>query len=113
MMSVKLSNPPTGFLTMLIKMKKRASQPGYSDGENFYLFSPAQFSADAATDVSFALQASLRHAVPGTYDITLEPKGFTCDCPGFTFRGKCKHTLNVNNRIKEAIYGEVPEYYTL
>ena len=48
-----------------------------------------------------------------TYDITLEPKGFTCDCPGFTFRGKCKHTLNVNNRIKEAIYGEVPEYYTL
>ena len=49
----------------------------------------------------------------GTYDITLEPKGFTCDCPGFTFRGKCKHTLNVNNRIKEAIYGEVPEYYTL
>ena len=28
----------------------------------------------------------------GTYDITLEPKGFTCDCPGFSFRGKCKHS---------------------
>jgi len=41
-----------------------------------------------------------------TYDITL-------DCPGFMFRGKCKHTLNVNNRIKEAVHGEVPEYYTL
>ena len=46
----------------------------------------------------------------GTYDVTLEDKGFTCDCPGFTFRGKCKHTTNVNNRIMEAINGEVPEY---
>jgi hypothetical protein len=47
-----------------------------------------------------------------TYDITLEPKGFTCDCPGFTFRGKCKHSQAVNDRVQEAINGEVPEYYT-
>jgi len=48
----------------------------------------------------------------GTYDITLEPKGFTCDCPGFSFRGKCKHSQQVNDRVQEAINGEVPEYYT-
>ena len=48
----------------------------------------------------------------GTYDITLEPKGFTCDCPGFSFRGKCKHSQQVNDRVEEAINGKVPEYHT-
>jgi len=46
-----------------------------------------------------------------TYDVTLEQKGFTCDCPGFTFRGRCKHTQIVNDRVEQAIDGEVPEYY--
>jgi len=49
----------------------------------------------------------------GTYAITLEPRGFTCDCPGFTFRGRCKHTQSVNNRIKEAVNGRVPEYRSI
>ena len=48
-----------------------------------------------------------------TYDITLESKGFTCDCPGFSFRSKCKHTQAVNDRVESAIEGEVPNYYTL
>lgn len=46
------------------------------------------------------------------YAITLESKGFTCDCPGFTFRGKCKHTQQINDRIKEAVDGQVPQYET-
>ena len=49
----------------------------------------------------------------GTYDVTLEPKGFTCDCPGFSFTGKCKHSQLVNDRVERAINGEVPEFYTL
>ena len=46
----------------------------------------------------------------GTYDITLEPKGFTCDCPGFSFRGKCKHSQLIHNRIRRAIDGQVPQF---
>ena len=46
------------------------------------------------------------------YAITLESKGFTCDCPGFMFRGKCKHTQQINDRIKEAVDGQVPQYET-
>jgi hypothetical protein len=48
----------------------------------------------------------------GHYAVELHPKGFQCECPGFTFRGKCNHSQIVNDRIKEAVDGEVPEYYT-
>ena len=49
----------------------------------------------------------------GTYAVTLEPKGFTCDCPGFSFRGKCKHSQQVNDRVERAVNNEVPRYYSL
>ena len=28
---------------------------------------------------------------PKQYTVTMTAKGFQCDCPGFKFRGKCKH----------------------
>jgi len=45
-----------------------------------------------------------------TYDVVCEEKGFTCDCPGFTFRGRCKHTQTVVTRIEEALDDRSPKY---
>ena len=30
-----------------------------------------------------------------TYSIEMHDKGFTCNCLGFTYNGKCKHTSQV------------------
>ena len=29
------------------------------------------------------------------YTVALTEQGFSCDCTGFTFYGKCKHSLSV------------------
>lgn len=34
-----------------------------------------------------------------SYVVALTPKGFKCDCTGFTFHGKCKHTIQVVERF--------------
>jgi|TARA_R110000851_G_scaffold69633_1_gene155935 uncharacterized Zn finger protein len=31
------------------------------------------------------------------YTVKFTPKGFTCDCTGMSFRGKCKHTVSISN----------------
>lgn len=35
------------------------------------------------------------------YEVTMEAKGLSCTCPGFTFHGKCRHI----NRVGEAMLG--------
>ena len=34
-----------------------------------------------------------------TYSIEMHDKGFTCDCQGFTYRSKCKHTIHVESLL--------------
>jgi hypothetical protein len=36
---------------------------------------------------------------PKTYTVTMTAKGFTCDCPGFKFRGKCKHVEGIGRTV--------------
>ena len=34
------------------------------------------------------------------YSVELHDKGFDCDCPGFTFRGSCKHSQAILNKVE-------------
>ena len=34
------------------------------------------------------------------YNVELHDKGFDCDCPGFTFRGSCKHSQAILNKVE-------------
>lgn len=36
------------------------------------------------------------------YTVTLEERGFSCTCPGFTFHGKCRHITTVGERMAAA-----------
>jgi hypothetical protein len=44
-----------------------------------------------------------------TYSIEMHEKGFTCDCQGFMYRGKCKHTSQVTSLL---INENFPRYNT-
>jgi hypothetical protein len=34
-----------------------------------------------------------------TYSVKMHEKGFTCECLGFTYNGKCKHTSQVTSLL--------------
>jgi hypothetical protein len=34
-----------------------------------------------------------------TYSVKMHEKGFTCECLGFTYNGKCKHTTQVTSLL--------------
>ena len=42
------------------------------------------------------------------YWIISTPRGFTCDCNGFTYHGKCKHITAVIDRLLDENY---PRYH--
>ena len=33
------------------------------------------------------------------YDVVMQKNGFTCTCPGFKFKGNCKHVQQIAKRI--------------
>ena len=39
-----------------------------------------------------------------SYDVELHDQGFTCECSGFSFRGKCKHSQAVLKQVEGQMY---------
>jgi hypothetical protein len=37
------------------------------------------------------------------YNVELHDKGFACECTGFSFHGKCKHSMAVLNQVQQAM----------
>lgn len=38
---------------------------------------------------------------PGTFHVVTAAAGtFTCDCPGYAYRAKCRHTVHVSDLIR-------------
>ena len=38
-----------------------------------------------------------------SYVVALTPKGFKCECQGFTFKGKCKHTTQIAEKFDDEL----------
>ncbi len=38
------------------------------------------------------------------YDVEMIDKGFTCTCPSFAYRGKCKHIVGIIARLCDEDY---------
>ena len=44
------------------------------------------------------------------YRVTLHDTGFDCECTGFQFHGKCKHSKQILKQVEDAVDGQVPQY---
>ena len=45
-----------------------------------------------------------------SYSITLDERGFECDCPGFGFHGYCKHSKQILKQVEDAVNDRSPKY---
>jgi hypothetical protein len=46
---------------------------------------------------------SVKGSKDNTYNVELYDKGFKCECTGFSFHGKCKHSTAILNQVEEAM----------
>jgi hypothetical protein len=53
----------------------------------------------------------VRGSSPEPYAVECTAEGFTCDCTGFTYRGRCKHSAQILKQVEEAVDGRAKEYH--
>lgn len=57
-------------------------------------FVPYEVQAEPDDPESITVQGSRGN----TYQLSRGPNGYSCSCPGFTFRGKCKHVAEMESK---------------
>lgn len=72
-------------------------------------FKPKLF--DYKTHWAIGLEYPIQGSNGNTYTVTITDNGFTCDCIGMTYHGKCKHTQGVAQRWIDAISDNFEEKY--
>ena len=73
-------------------------------------FKPADL-FDFKTHWAVGLEYPIQGSKGNTYTVSITDKGFTCDCTGMTFRGKCKHTESVAQRWRDVFSDDFEEKF--
>lgn len=78
-------------------------------------YGPRYFKPDDVFDFKTHWAVGLEYPIEGskgnTYTVEITPKGFTCDCTGMTFHGKCKHTQSVAQRWRDVLSDDFEEKF--
>jgi hypothetical protein len=56
---------------------------------------------------------SVKGSKGNEYSIELHDQGFDCDCTGFAFHGRCKHSQSIVKQVEEAVDGRYTKYQSI
>jgi hypothetical protein len=66
---------------------------------------------DFKTHWAVGLEYPFKGSKGEDYVVEITTKGFTCNCTGMTFRGKCKHTESVAQRWRDVLSDDFEEKF--
>jgi len=78
-------------------------------------YGPRYFKPEDVFDFKTHWAVGLEYPIEGSngnrYTVEITPKGFTCDCVGMTYHGKCKHTQSVAQRWRDVLSDDFEEKF--